>query len=131
MKICHVCNAECGDNAELCPVCGADISEISDVTDEVKTEIENPVLVAKFEDVVSAEIFKDILNDNGIMYSSNDDEEAGGMRVVFGGGFVSADIYVDNSDFEAAKQLYNEFLESEADFDGEFFIDEETDFEEI
>ena len=25
MKICHVCKAECADEAELCPVCGAEL----------------------------------------------------------------------------------------------------------
>ena len=48
------------------------------------------------------------------------------MKVVFGGGFVSVDIYVDNSDFEAANALYTEFLESETEFDGEFFIEDEA-----
>ena len=26
MKVCHVCKAECDDAAELCPVCGADLT---------------------------------------------------------------------------------------------------------
>ena len=26
MKICHVCKAECEDETELCPVCGADLT---------------------------------------------------------------------------------------------------------
>ena len=28
MKICHVCNFECEDKAELCPVCGADLANV-------------------------------------------------------------------------------------------------------
>ena len=131
MKTCHVCKAVCEDNAELCPICGADLSCIEDeIVKETLTEIKNPVLLASIEDVVSAEIFKDILKDNGILYSCDEPEEEGGMRVLFGGGFISEDIYVDNSDFEKASELYTEFLESEQGFDGEFFDEEFADFEE-
>ena len=136
MKACHVCKAECEDCAELCPVCGADLvrdeEEVAENEAEAADldEIKNPVLVATIEDVVSAEIFGDILTDNGILFSSNSEEENGGMRVVFGGGFASTDIYVDNDDFEKAKQLYDEFLESEVEFDGEFFFDDETESNE-
>ena len=131
MKICHVCKAECEDFAELCPVCGADLSYTAEenVINENENEdivIKNPVLLASFEDVVSAEIFKDILKDNDIPFAGNE-EDGASVRVVFGGGLVSEEIYVDNSDFEKANGLYEEFLESEAEFDGEFF---EEDFEE-
>ena len=136
MKACHVCKAECEDFAELCPVCGADLvrdeEEVAENAVEAVAldEIKNPVLVATIEDVVSAEIFGDILTDNGILFSSNSEEEGGGMRVVFGGGFASTDIYVDNDNFEKAKQLYDEFLESEVEFDGDFFFDDETESNE-
>ena len=136
MKTCHVCKALCEDNAELCHVCGADlIRETEENADNeekaVVTEITDPVLVATIEDIVSAEIFKDILKDNGILFSSDDEEENGGMRVVFGGGFASTEIYVDNNDFERAKQLYEEFLETETQFEGEFSEFEAEDYEEI
>ena len=127
MKICHVCKATCEDFVELCPVCGADLSEIDeDIKSETEEigEITDPVLVATIEDVVSAEIFGDILSDNGVLFSTSDEEENGGMRVVFGGGFASVDIYVDEKQFETAKRLYDEFLESENSFDEDFFIEE-------
>lgn len=128
MKYCHVCKTECEDNAELCPLCGADLSreddEVQTEAESVKTEINEPVLLATFEDVVSAEIFRDILTENGILYSC-DGEDA--MRVTFGGGFASQDIFVDASDLEKAEQLYNEFLESETAFEDGF---EEGFFEE-
>lgn len=129
MKNCHVCNAVCEDFAELCPICGADLSshqEENETEREATKEIINPVLVATIEDVVSAEIFGDILTDNGILFSCSEEEENGGMRVVFGGGFASADIYVDERDFDIAKKLYDEFLDSETSFDDDFFI-EDTD----
>lgn len=133
MKLCHVCNFECEDNAELCPICGADLTneEPEQEAEEVaEAVIAEPVLLAKFEDVVSAEIFKDILIENKIPYSC-DEDDGGSMHVVFGGGFATADIYVDKTDFEKAEVLYNEFLESDVAFDGEFeeeFF--ETDYEE-
>ena len=137
MKTCHVCQMLCDDSAELCPLCGADISGFEE-TEETLAEPEekavlNPVLLASLEDVVSAEIFKDILADNGIPYSTGEADGEGTIRVLFGGGFVSEDIYVDSSDYEAADKLYTEFLESESNFDGEFFDDEfaEEDIEEL
>lgn len=130
MKICHVCKAECGDFAELCPICGADLTSYEDETVEnggAEKTVEHPVLLASMEDVVSAEILKDILSSNGIPYSSGDAEDEGSMRVTFGGGFLADDIYVDADDFEAAEKLYNEFLESEPEFsDEDFFFEEES-----
>lgn len=135
MKTCHVCKAVCEDLAELCPVCGADLISAQEeacenAEIEAVNEIKNPVLLATIEDVVSAEIFGDILTDNGILFSCDDEEQDGGMRVVFGGGFASTDFYVDNSSFEIAKQLYDEFLESETAFEGEFFVEAEDDPQE-
>lgn len=135
MIICHVCKTECEDGAELCPVCGAvlrDVSkEIAAKTEEEKV-IKNPTVLATLEDVVSAEIFKDILKENGIPFACDSAEGDGAMQVTFGGGFITEDIYVDESDFEAADKLYSEFLESEAEFNGEFFFeDEETELDEV
>ena len=129
MKICHVCNFECEDNAELCPVCGADLTTLnSDETaeDQEQKVVIEPVLLGSFEDVVSAEIFKDILIDNKIAYSCDDQDES--MKVVFGGGFASCDIYIDKSQYDEANELYQEFLNSEPEFDGDFedFFEEEN-----
>ncbi len=121
MKICHVCNFECEENAEICPVCGADLTK--ETVQPEETVVIEPVLLATIEDVVSAEIFKDILIENKIPYSCDD---ADGMKVVFGGGFAAVNIYVDKSQFENAQELYEEFLNSETEFQGEFeFEDEE------
>lgn len=123
MKICHVCNFECDSNAELCPLCGADLTA-EEIEEKEEGLLKEPVLLASIEDIVSAEIFEDILRTNKIPYSTGDSEE-NSMRVVFGGGFSSVEIYVDSSDFEAADKLYNEFLENEPQFDGEFFFEDE------
>ena len=127
MKVCHVCKTECEDFAELCPICGADltVNEEEDIQEAGEKLLLEPVLLASFEDIVSAEIFKDILSDNAIGYSSGNDDGEIAVQVRFGGSFVSEDIYVDSSDFEKADELYKEFLESEAEMcfefeDGEF-----------
>ena len=91
MKICHVCKAECEDFAELCPVCGADLAdvveeEVIEETDEIL--LKDPVLLVSVEDVVSAEIFKDILKENNIVFTCEEKDNGGAMQVLFGGGFV-------------------------------------------
>ena len=98
MKICHVCGIECDDSQEVCLVCGADLTESEAASEENgATVINEPVLVATFEDVVSSEIFRDILTDNGIPYSMGNDE--GAIVVMFGGGFSTDEIYVDKRGF--------------------------------
>lgn len=130
MKICHVCKCECEDYAELCPICGADLTVNNEVEEAVEERvIERPVLLATIDDVVSAEILRDILNSNGIPNSGSESSD-GTMKVVFGGSFVAEEIYVDSCDFVKAEELYNQFLESESEFDGEFFDDEFTEEEE-
>ena len=126
MKICHVCSAECEDNAELCPVCGADLT-LERQEEETQAEeivLNKPVLLATLDDVVSAEILRDLLTENNIPFSC-DSEDEGTLKVTFGGSFISDDIYVDESDFEKANQIYEDFLNSEPTFDEDFFVDAE------
>lgn len=124
MKVCHVCLFECDDNAELCPVCGADLINYSQPSEEAEEVLlKNPVLLATFEDVISGEIFKDILKDNNIPYACDNSMGEGTMQVMFGGSFISDNIYVDKTDFEKADLLYNEFLNSdEAEFNEDNMI---------
>ncbi len=130
MIICRVCGEECEEGLEMCPVCGAELElqeeEIitNEEADEVEIiiEIKNPVLAASVEDVVTAEIFKDTLKENGIAYSSGEQEFS--MRVTFGGGFAKEDIYVDEENLEQAQAIYDEILNAEPQFDDEFFDEE-------
>ena len=122
MKICHVCKAECEENAELCPVCGADLT-VNTMEETAETEeiiLNKPVLLASLDDVVSSEILKDLLSENGIPFSC-DTEDEGTLKVTFGGSFSADDIYVDEGDFERANQIYEDFLNSEPEFDEDFF----------
>lgn len=126
MKICHVCKAECEENAELCPVCGADLT-VNTMEETAETEeiiLNKPVLLASLDDVVSSEILKDLLSENGIPFSCNTEDE-GTLKVTFGGSFSADDIYVDEGDFERANQIYEDFLNSEPEFDEDFFDETE------
>ncbi|MGN0493985.1 MAG: hypothetical protein ACI4F7_10085, partial [Acutalibacteraceae bacterium] len=70
----------------------------------------------------------DFLKENDIPFSC-DTEDEGALKVTFGGSFTADDIYVDEDDFERANQIYEDFLNSEPEFDEEFFDGEEF-FEE-
>ena len=133
MKICHVCNARCEDFDELCFVCGADLSNGETPEEEKSAEeaakeeiIKNPILLVTVEDIVSAEIFKDMLKENNISYSCEEKAGGGAMQVLFGGGLVACNIYVDEKDYDKADALYSEFLETEQNFEEDFYIEEET-----
>ncbi len=129
MIICHVCNAECEDYIELCPICGAELRvETEEQPQEEETDIiSNPTLLCSFNDVISAEIFKDILKENNIPFSASSEMGDTSIQVLFGGGFVAEDVYVSESDLEKANELLEEFNSQEIEFE-EFFDDgEDTD----
>lgn len=129
MIICHVCKAECDDTAELCPVCGAQLQGASKEPEAQEDNIiENPTMLVSIDDIVSAEIFKDILKENSVPFTCSSEMGNNSIQVLFGGGFVAEDIYVAEKDLEKANELYEAFLENEPQFDGEFdeeFFDEE------
>ncbi len=128
MKTCHVCLTECPDEAELCPLCGADLTSNTE-EDLDEAVLENPIYLTKFEDPINAEIFEDILSNNNINYFSAENSE-GGMKVLFGGSFFAKEIFVDQSQYENATKLLAEFLESEDTLTGDF-LEEYEDNEEI
>lgn len=120
MKLCHVCNAECEDDAELCPVCGAELvldEEENENADAVEVIIDNPVLAASAEDVITAEIFCDMLKENGIEHTCDEENGETGMRLMFGGGFAAINIYVAEENLERAQEIYEKALESSAEYD--------------
>ncbi|MBO7519156.1 MAG: DUF2007 domain-containing protein [Clostridia bacterium] len=123
MKECHVCLYMCEDTDEICPICGAELRAAPEQAEEPAVQadesavIVNPVLAASADSPVTAEIFKDILAENGIAYSV--DEQGDIMHTGFGGSYFAVDIYVDEKDVDIAKELYRNLSESEADF-GEF-----------
>ena len=132
MKNCHVCGFACENEADICPLCGAELKTIEDYEKELQQEkqreaeaaaeealiIKNPVLAASVENVVVAEIYKDVLRDSGIHFTC--DESDDGMHIVFGGGFNAQEIYVNESDLEIAQQLYENVVNAQTDFDDDF-----------
>lgn len=121
MKECHVCFYVCGDDDEICPVCGAELGteEPETAAAELKEPeeadyINNPVLAASVDSPVTAEIYKDILSENGISYS--EDTRGDTMHTGFGGSFFAVDIYVDEDSLDIAKDLYRNLTESDMGF---------------
>ena len=141
MKNCHVCGFECENDAEVCLVCGAELITFEAYEQELKEAeeleakkaaeealiVKNPVLAASVDNVVAAEIYKDVLRDNNIVFTCDESEDA--MQIVFGGGFSAQEIYVNEKDLEIAQQLYETVVNAEMEFGDEDFEDFEE-FEE-
>ncbi len=141
MKNCHVCGFACENDADICTLCGAELKTFEEYEQELKDAeereaqraaeealiVKNPVLAASVDNVVAAEIYKDVLRDNGIVFTCDESEDA--MQIVFGGGFSVQEIYVNESDLEIAQQLYENVVEAQMDFSDEDF-DEFEEFEE-
>lgn len=133
MKNCHVCGVACENDVEICPVCGAELKTFEEYEKDIKAAeeraaeeeaaaaliIKNPVLAASVENVVEAEIYKDVLRDSNIHFTC--DETDDGMHIVFGGNFSAQKIYVDESDLEIAQQLYDNVINAQMNFDDEDF----------
>ncbi|MBQ8794222.1 MAG: DUF2007 domain-containing protein [Clostridia bacterium] len=141
MKTCHVCGFACENDAEICALCGAELKTFEMYEQEIKEAeerkakeaaeealiIKKPVLAASVDNVVAAEIYKDVLRDNGIVFTCDESDDA--MQIVFGGGFSAVEIYVNEEDLEIAQQLYENVVNAQMDFGDEEFDDFE-DFEE-
>ncbi len=133
MKNCHVCGFACENDAEICTLCGAELKTFEMYEQELKETqereaeiaaeealiVKKPVLAASVDNVVAAEIYKDVLRDNGIVFTCDESEDA--MQIVFGGGFSAQEIYVNEKDLEIAQQLYENVVNAQIDFDDEDF----------
>ncbi|MBQ8794649.1 MAG: hypothetical protein IJZ63_07935 [Clostridia bacterium] len=141
MKNCHVCGFACENDADVCALCGAELKTFEAYEQELKEAeeleakkaaeealiVKNPVLAASVDNVVAAEIYKDVLRDNNIIFTCDESEDA--MQIVFGGGFSAQEIYVNEKDLEIAQQLYETVVNAEMEFGDEDFEDFEE-FEE-
>ena len=124
MKNCHVCGFACADDAETCVLCGAELKTFAEYEKQIEIEreeaekealiVKEPVLAVSVENVVMADIYKDVLRDNQIPFTC--DERDDSMQIVFGGGFTAQDIYVKEEDLERAQELYDEVLNSQFEF---------------
>ena len=144
MKNCHVCGFACDNDAEICALCGAELKTFEAYEQELKAAeelaaqkaaeealiVKKPVLAASVDNVVAAEIYKDVLRDNGIHFTCDESEDA--MQIVFGGGFNAQQIYVNEQDLEIAQQLYENVVNAQMNFDDDDFegFEEFEEFEE-
>ncbi len=129
MKICHVCGYSCEDGIEICPVCGADVSA-DGAEENTKSEqndnsvfdivIENPSLAITLENPVTAEIFCDTLKDNGILFTCDQPDFSMGMHMGFGNITPDINIYVDESDLDKAKSIFEDLCIEDSYIDEEF-----------
>ena len=133
MKTCHVCGFACDNDAEICALCGAELKTFEAYEQELREAeeraaekaaeealiIKKPVLAASVDNVVAAEIYKDVLRDNGIVFTCDESDDA--MQIVFGGGFNAQEIYVNEDDLEIAQQLYENVVNAQMDFDDQDF----------
>ena len=90
--------------------------------------IKKPVLAASVDNVVAAEIYKDVLRDNNINFTCDESEDA--MQIVFGGGFTVQEIYVNECDLEIAQALYENVVDAQMDFDDFEGFEDFEEFEE-
>lgn len=133
MKTCHVCGFACDNDAEICALCGAELKTFEAYEQELREAeeraaekaaeealiVKKPVLAASVDNVVAAEIYKDVLRDNGIHFTCDESDDA--MQIVFGGGFNAQEIYVNEDDLEIAQQLYENVVNAQMDFDDQDF----------
>ena len=135
MKNCHVCGSVCDNDAEICLLCGAELKTFEAYEQEIREAeelaakkaaeealiVKKPVLAASVDNIVAAEIYKDVLRDNGIVFTCDESEDS--MQIVFGGGFTAQEIYVNEGDLEIAQQLYENVVNAQMDFDDDDFDD--------
>lgn len=128
MKICHVCAFACEDDAELCPICGAELinenESVNEDTEDIEDAvivIENPELVQSIDDPVLAEVFCDALKENGILFTSDEPDLSASMHIGFGGFYTQINIYVDKADLDRANEIFDSIEIEEPSFDEDFF----------
>ena len=126
MKVCHVCQYICDDDAELCPICGAELTEEEESLEEEALEvvIDDPELAATFNDIVLAEVFCDRLKENDIIFSIEEPDLSSSIHMGFGGFYTEINVYVGKSDYDKAKEIFDDLpdiseLEEADDFEEE------------
>ena len=74
-----------------------------------------PVLVAVIENTTESEIFQDILSENNIPFICRQDGAGAYLKVLAGGLLVADSIYVEESNLQKAKELYEVYLKTEVE----------------
>ncbi len=112
MKKCFVCGFDIEDGVEICPSCGALMSNDTEEKTEEPQKDTQFVFAVTVNDFITADVFKEILTDNGIDFYVEGDGEAK-LHSGFGGVFFSAHFYVAQDKADEAKSLYKSLEESD------------------
>lgn len=72
-------------------------------------------LVASIDDSIAAGIFQEILRDNGIPFICSQPGAGGYIKILTGGLLVPDSIYVNEEDYEQARELYDAYFGAEAE----------------
>lgn len=78
------------------------------------TAPENHRLVASISDTIASAIFQEILRDNEIPFICRQPGAGGYIKILTGGLLSSDSIYVNDSDFARADELYRAYFEADA-----------------
>ena len=78
-----------------------------------KKEDTQPVLAAVIQNTVSSEIYQDMLKENGIPFVCRQQGAGGYIKILTGGLFIADSIYVNERDLERAKELYENYIETD------------------
>ena len=75
----------------------------------------DPVLAASIVNPVTSGIFADLLHTNGIPFMIRQNGAGGYVKILMGGGLVPDCFYVAPADLEKARELYEVYLNTEAE----------------
>lgn len=120
MPWCPVCKSEYRDGFYKCADCGVElIDSLPNEEPEIITpdesyfnynEIINPTLLISATDEIQCKIIKNILLENDIKCYNKDIGCGTYLKVCFGNTIYGTDIYVNEINFEKAKELVNVYL---------------------
>ena len=112
MKYCPKCKYEYRDDITMCSDCKVELEEVIIEETKNKERVEvvamRPVKVASVSNQVEAGMLMELLHNNGIASMVKDIGGGGYMDIYMGFTAFGKDIYVDESDVMAAKQLVDE-----------------------
>ncbi len=78
---------------------------------------DEPVLVTVISDTLTCEMYQNLLKENNIPFICRQ-QGAGGYLKHYTGGFLIADyIYVNKKDYDTAKELYDNYIDSNAEIE--------------
>lgn len=120
MPWCPNCKEEYRDGFVNCAVCGAKLvnkppqKKTEQVVIDVKAPID-PCLLLSVSDKIQGGLVTGLLEDAGIPFFIKDKESGGFMNVYMGFSVYGANIYVDKSNYDRAKELIDSSMNPDTD----------------